>query len=308
MSWLYSQALVAASSAASSSAGELSAPSSGSPIPQAFSSPDRMMAFSRLSRFGMTFAPLTGTLGADVLTWCLADSLARTSASPERAQESTAAAPACGPTWRGSLAKFDPASCSWKTAQLSLLEDLAESLETWPRSGLMLRGECFPLLTLEHRTVESGSGLWPTPTSTLGSHGGLVTPSKAREGGTLIEAVSSRMWPTPTASDNRNRGTTQTPAIARRIEAGKQVMLTMSMDGPLNPTWVELLMNWPRNWTSLEPLGALDGKTAPLALPTESPRVLTDLNPLATDKCPSAPPPPGESLPATLHELDGRET
>jgi hypothetical protein len=47
---------------------------------------------------------------------------------------------------------------------------------------------------------------WPTPTSTLGTNGGLVTPSKTREGGTLIEALSARtLWPTPTVCGNYNR-------------------------------------------------------------------------------------------------------
>jgi hypothetical protein len=77
MSWHYSQALVAAYSAANCSAGAPSAPSSGTPTPQAYLSPDRMTAFSRLSRFGMTFAPLTERLGADVLTWFLAGFPAR---------------------------------------------------------------------------------------------------------------------------------------------------------------------------------------------------------------------------------------
>lgn len=44
--------------------------------------------------------------------------------------------------------------------------------------------------------------LWPTPAASLGDHGGRVTPSKAREGGTLIEALSARTrWPTPQALD-----------------------------------------------------------------------------------------------------------
>ena len=44
--------------------------------------------------------------------------------------------------------------------------------------------------------------MWPTPTSTLGTSGGLVTPTKAREGGALIEALSARtLWPTPTCQD-----------------------------------------------------------------------------------------------------------
>ena len=55
MSWHFSRALVEAYSEANSLDGEPSVPSSGTPTPQAFLSPDRMMAFSRLSRFGMTF-------------------------------------------------------------------------------------------------------------------------------------------------------------------------------------------------------------------------------------------------------------
>jgi DNA (cytosine-5)-methyltransferase 1 len=43
--------------------------------------------------------------------------------------------------------------------------------------------------------------LLPTPSATLGSNGGLVTPAKAREGGTLIETLS--MLPTPQASDHK---------------------------------------------------------------------------------------------------------
>ncbi len=77
MSWLYSQALVAAFLEGTSSDGAPSAPSSGRPTPQAYSSSDRTTDFSRLSRFGMTFAPLTDSLGADVLTWFLEGSPVR---------------------------------------------------------------------------------------------------------------------------------------------------------------------------------------------------------------------------------------
>ena len=62
-----SQALVAEYSAENCSDGAQSVPSSGSPIPQAFLSPDRMKAFSRLSRFGMTCKPLTENLGKKLL-------------------------------------------------------------------------------------------------------------------------------------------------------------------------------------------------------------------------------------------------
>ena len=68
MSWLFSRALVEAFSEASSLDGEPSAPLNGSPMQQAYLPADKMNAFSRLSRFGMTFRPLTDNLGQDVLT------------------------------------------------------------------------------------------------------------------------------------------------------------------------------------------------------------------------------------------------
>ena len=39
------------------------------------------------------------------------------------------------------------------------------------------------------------------------------------------------MWPTPCASDNRDRGRWEDPAIQRRVELGKQVMLSMLAQG-----------------------------------------------------------------------------
>lgn len=60
----------------------------------------------------------------------------------------------CGNTWRAWFAKWDHVSCSWRTPQCSFLEDLERFSETWPRSGLMLHGVCYPLPTLERRTLD----------------------------------------------------------------------------------------------------------------------------------------------------------
>ena len=178
MSWLFSRALVEAFSEDTCSDGARSALLSGSPTPQAFLPPDRMTAFSRPARFGMTFSPLTEDLGAAVLTWCQEASRARTSASPAREQASTEPAAACGVTWRASLARFDPATSSWRTAQPSLLEDLGESSVTWPRSGMTAGGQCWELPTLERRISGTGSGwLLPTPTaSSAGTNGKKKCP------------------------------------------------------------------------------------------------------------------------------------
>ncbi len=166
MSWLFSRALVEEFSADTCSAGELSALSNGNPTPQAYLPSDRMTAFSRPSRFGMTFGPLTDTLGAELLTWFLAGSRVRTLALPARVRESTASAAACGEAWRASWAKFDPDSCSWKTAQPSLLGDSEECLLTWPRSGMTAGGLCWerPALVPRISEIDSGS-LVPTPTA-----------------------------------------------------------------------------------------------------------------------------------------------
>ena len=99
MSWHYSRALAEEYSAATCSDGKQSAQLSANHTPQAYLCSDRMTAFSRLSRFGMTFAPLTENLGADLLTWFLADSRVRTYQQPGMVPESMASAPACGAKW-----------------------------------------------------------------------------------------------------------------------------------------------------------------------------------------------------------------
>ena len=133
----------------------------------------------------------------------------------------------------GLLASYDHATCSWKTSAQSFLPGLDEYSETWPRSGMTVGGHAYrhrqpvPRTTVigggalrnvptptvngnynrKGASQNSGDGLatyvkmWPTPTATLADHGGRITPSKARHGGTLIEHISHLMWPTPTASN-----------------------------------------------------------------------------------------------------------
>ena len=278
MSWLFSRALGEAFLAGNCLDGEPSPLSSGESTPQAYCAPDKMTAFSRLSRFGMTFKPLTANHGADLLTWYLAASRARTSALPEKAQASPASDLECGPTWRGSLAKYDPASLSWKTVQLCLLGDSELSSVIWPRSGMTAAGECWELPMLEPITSGIDSGLWqtpvaddavnrlagkwnsrgepklsaqvlrwPTPIATEWKNGcgktGNRAPEKAAKAGLkLSEAV--KMFTTPCADDTGHR-------TAKYAQGG--TALSMQAGGSLNPTWVEWLMAWPLGWTDLKP-------------------------------------------------------
>ncbi len=170
MSWLYSRVLVEEYLGESSSDGEPSAPSSGNPTPQAYCAPDKTTAFSRLSRFGMTFKPLTEDRGEALLMSYLAAFPARTSQSPEKVSESTESAAECGNTWRGWLAKYDPDSSSWRTAQCSLLSEEPESLAILPRSGMTRDGLLWELPMSARPIRETGYGLWPTPSGTS-NHG-----------------------------------------------------------------------------------------------------------------------------------------
>lgn len=267
MSWLFSQALVAEYSAENYLDGVPSAPSSGESTPLAYCAPDRMKAFSRLSRFGVTFKPLTENLGADVLTLYLAAFPVRTSALPEKAQESTANARECGATWLGSLGKYDPASRSWKTAQRSFLGDLEESLATWPRSGMTAGGECWELPMLEPiiSGTDSGSELqtWPTP-NCIGfrSDGELAILARNLTDHAEYRQIAhracnsklERYWPTPTANDSKN---STLPESQRERDglAGSLLRTGEPTGGQLNPTFVEWLMGWPLGWTDLKPLG-----------------------------------------------------
>ena len=214
MSWLFSRVLVVEYLGESCSDGEQSVQSNGNLTQLAYLSQDKMTDFSRLSRFGMTFKPLTENRGEELLTLYLAGFHAKTSVQPEKAQELTESEAECGEKWRGSFTKYDPDSRSWKTHQCSLAGDLDEFSETFPRWGLMRDGECWEQQTLEQtiRGIESGS-LLPTPMCHNSKEGAF--PSEY------------------------NR---KTPSLA--THAG----------GKLNPTWVEWLMGWTLGWTDLKPL------------------------------------------------------
>jgi len=167
MSWLFSQALVAEYLGENFLNGGQSAPLSGNPTPQAYCAPDKMTDFSRLSRFGMTFKPLTEDLGQELLTLYLEDFHAKTLVPQEKAQELTENDQECGEKWLASLGKYDPDSCSWKTHQDSLLGDLDEYSETWPQWGLMRDGEFWEVknLGLHIQGIEFGLS-HPTPLKT----------------------------------------------------------------------------------------------------------------------------------------------
>ena len=286
MSWLFSQVLVEEYLAANSLDGEQSVQSSGKSTQQAYCAPDKMTDFSRLSRFGMTYKPLTDILGEELSMSSVVDFHVRTLVPQEKAQELTENDQECGEKWLASFVKYDQDSSLWRTHQCSLLGDLDEFLETWPQWGLMRNGECWEQQTLEQTIKGTGFGLSPngvdsfhTP-NTTGLDGGsnsrkalkkrqmLPTPTAttAKQGalsmsglGKPLLHMAALMWPTPAATDYKGSG--KNGKTRDRLDYATERGTTKSKTygiptgtGQLNPTWVEWLMGWPLGFTDLKPL------------------------------------------------------
>ncbi len=228
MSWLYSQVLVEEYLAANCLDGEQSVQSSGKPIQQAYCAPDKMTVFSRLSRFGMTFKPLTENLGEELSMSSVVAFHVRTLVPQEKAQELMENDQECGQKWLASFVKYDHDSSLWRTHQCSLLGGLDEFSETWPQWGLMRDGECWEQKTLEQaiRGTESGlSAKFPTPDTTMANRG------------------TSPNWKP------------KRPSGAQAQYSLNQALRDLTgLTGKPNPIFVEWLMGWPQGWTDLKPL------------------------------------------------------
>ncbi len=283
----YSPELVEEFSAGTCSDGELSSLSSANPTPQAYLPSDRMTAFSRLSRFGMTFAPLTESRGTELLTSYLAGFHVKTFRRLGAGRGSTENAPDCGRKWRELSVRYDRKTSSWRTHRSLLDEDLSACSLTLPKWGLMRDGVLSELQTLERPTAANAAGLWPTTTvcgnynrKGLSKSSGdwLATAVKtwptptASTGGPEPEgktgrklATAVKQWPTPVATMSKG---SSPAALTRKSGADRSNdrldHAVMAQDGgQLNPDWVEALMGWPVGWTSLKPLAIKEQRADP---------------------------------------------
>ncbi len=249
MSWLISQALMKdyenshcslaqaeESSEVSCSDGKQSVPSNSIPMQLQYCSQDKMTELSRLSRFGMTFEPLTEDRGATLLTWYLAGSRAKMSAPQEKEMDLTENDPAFGQRWLGLLAKYDHDTFTWKTPQCSLVADSEEYLETWPAWGLMRNGESWERTTPVLRTCGTEFGLWPTP---------CATDSSDRK-------VDSGALHATKRGTFKHKGKSGTLSQIRLSQVVKH--RTLDGVGLMRPEWVEWLMGWPIGHSALKPL------------------------------------------------------
>jgi len=223
------------------------------------------MAGSTIARSGTMSGPLMDDAGVESFILSLADSRASHSAAPAKDLVSEMIE-TFGRTPFALLEKLSPNGAYWKTSQGSFPLITSDKFSgTWPRAALMSHGIAFRLPPSERLTREIGYGLLPTPAA--GEWGSNT--SMRRRGTTVRERIlfwptpvvsrgaysyssgkvrlklegAVRMFPTPNATDWKNRNTSN-----RKSELSKEI------GGSLNPMWVEWLMGWPIGWTDLEPL------------------------------------------------------
>jgi len=206
-----------------------------------------MTDFSRLSRFGMTFAPLTEDLGQELLTLYLEGFHVPTSQPQEKGQELMERPQECGEKWHGWLAKYDHDTSLWKTPQCSLLEEGLESLATLPKWGMTVSGLLWEQPMLMPHTSETECGLLPTPNS----RDWKDTSKSGKRKSPGLGVVAH--WPTP-RTKRMCGGTGSWDLLNKNTTIEEARLMGAGNGGQLNPTWVEWLMGWPLGWTDLRPL------------------------------------------------------
>ena len=192
-------------------------------IAERYSSIVSKMEFCQNSQYGMMCEPLTGSRGVELLKLFPVGFHAKTLVLPEKAMGLMVKEADCGKKCLEWFAKLDLNSSVWKIRQCSLFEDLEQSLETWPRWGMMLNGECFHVEKLVEYICENAS-LYSVP-----------TPTKSESKGT---------------SKKRFIG-----SVDFRGQKTSEALRTCITDPCyLNPLFAEALMGWPIGWTDLKPL------------------------------------------------------
>lgn len=230
MSWLFSQALVAEYSAATSSGGAPFALLNVMHTPHKFWRNDKPMGCSRFSRFGLTCAVSTDDHGEALLTWFREGFLVRTSQPQATVWVSQAPALDCGIKWHELSMRYDLTTSNWKTHHCLWEEDLPWFSVTLPKWGMTRDGVLSERLTSVPLTSGIGSG--------------------------SLQKTPVRRWPTPVASMAKGSSLV---ALTRKTGANRSNdrldHAVMAQDGGhLNPDWTEWLMGWPIGWTDLKPL------------------------------------------------------
>jgi hypothetical protein len=110
----------------------------------------------------------------------------------------------------------------------------------------------FQLVPLTHHTEETASGLLPTPTTMDQTNATATMKStQVKEGSmrsvTLSRALAMGLIPTPLASDCGEKVT----GLETQDSLSKRVREITGKPSQLNPLFVEEMMGFPENWTTL---------------------------------------------------------
>jgi len=193
------------------------------------------------SPFGTMSEPLTERRGKELPTSSAEVSHAKTLAVLEQPQETKGSmrnVADSGGTCAESLAKYDPATFSWKTRQCSLFEGLEPFSDAWPRWGMMQDGELYPLHPAVPPISESAFGYLPTPDASLG----------------MFDAAAEM----DLVSCFRKETTGMRPSGAKIGSSLRWhpefIYEWQRTGGELNAEWIEALMGWPIGWTACAPL------------------------------------------------------
>ena len=213
------------------------------------------------------------------------DSHVRTSQMLERELASRGVVLHSGNITLKRLAKYDQESHSLKTSQLSLVEGYMSYSATLPRSGMMQNGIVYQLQPLVRITRGTGSSSFATPTTmdslppksekALKREMEVTRKGRSKPANLRDQVSNMQMWRTPSATEcmrgigkmsieEKKKNNIQIslsaqvqmfPTPVKRDYKGasrKKDMLPDKVGGQLNPTFVEWLMGFPRDWTVKE--------------------------------------------------------
>ena len=221
MSWHFSRALVAEYLGENSSDGGLLALSKSIPFAPDDSCSDKMSGTCHRSPFGMMFVPSTEQSGEELLTWLLEDSLVKTLALQENRKESTEKEAGFGVKCSESLAKYDPHTHSWKTAQICLTGELEEFSEKWSNWGMIVNGEYFRA-EVSVPPLKENAFLLPSPTKAIAKHGwGISKTGRRRYSEELIKNAMSYGYKPPPEVLEWSMGWVDTWTGCQPLETGK---------------------------------------------------------------------------------------
>jgi len=155
------------SAASADSASDSSEPECG-PSPSARASPIASKSFDRTGQMSLAMETSERSTELQETPTSFAEaSHAKTSAMLVLALELRESDPAFGLNSRASLARFDPATSSWRTSQRSLTEEWEEYSETFPESGMTRSGQLYQRVPWALHMCDDGCSLWPTPTASM---------------------------------------------------------------------------------------------------------------------------------------------